>query len=505
MTIKSLNSYLASSVAHWHYLAAPAIAGIAIFYRYRQQLSNRVIYSLAWTAEITICEGLFLMNRSILSLATVNILFGLGTLVLTHWLFNKSSRLSQLTSLKILPLLFACLGIFWRWEQFTAYTGLLTLGAALIGIGVSSRFRNGKVITYLSLIGISFACYELVIYQMLQASSGSPADGLTILAIVAASLALIYRIFAAFLQSREVNTFLDLSLSEIKIIAHTHWALGSVLKIFAAGIAVENTPRLRIVGIAISLILAIYALIQGRDKQTRSDRTFSDWWVYVGLVEIVASAVYARLLWEQLSILDPFRILITCLVALLIYQIPWRSLGWEATPWHRFALAIPALSTFVNLENISYLSLFIVAAFYLRIAYRQKEIRWTYVSLGFIDWAIARFLFERNLTDILWSASIVGLSLLYIAQFDPTLKQPQQRNNRHILRLTGSGIICFIAILFHQEMGGLIPTIISLVTIFIGLAIQIRAFLFLGTTTFILTGFYQLIVLSFEYSLAKWI
>jgi hypothetical protein len=505
LTLKSLNNYLVSFVPHWHYLATPIVIGIAIFYRYRQQLSNTVIYSLAWTIEIALCEGLFLLNGSLLNTATVNILLGLGTLLFTHWLFKKSSHLSQLTSLKMLPFLFAGLGIFWRWEEFTAYTGLLTLGAAFIGIGVSSRFRNGKVITYLSLIGISLACYELVIYQMLQAASGSPADGLTILAIVAASLALIYRVFAAFLQSKEVNNFLNLSLSEIKILAHAHWALGSALKIFAAGIAVENTPRLRIIGIAISLILAIYALIQGRDKQTSSDRTFSDWWVYVGLVEIVASAVYARLLWEQLSILDPFRIIITCLVALLIYQIPWRSLGWEATPWHRFALVIPALSTFVNLENISYLSLLIIAAFYLRIAYYQKEIRWTYVSLGFIDWAIARFLFERNLTDILWYALIIGLSLLYVAQFDTTLKQPQQRNNRHLLRLTGSGIICFIALLFHQEMGGLTPTMISLGVIFVGLALQIRAFLFIGTINFILTGFYQLIILSFEYSLAKWI
>ncbi|NJQ96897.1 MAG: hypothetical protein HC784_02755 [Hydrococcus sp. CSU_1_8] len=282
-----------------------------------------------------------------------------------------------------MPLIFALLGIFWRWDEFNTYTGLLTLGAALTGIGVGYRLR-GKVITYCSLIGISLAGYELVIYQMLQSSGGNPADGLTILAFVAAAIALIYRLFATLLQSRDRNNFLNLSLTEIKITAHSHWALGSILKILAAGLATENPPQLRSLGIAISLLLAIYALIQGRDPQTRN-RTASDWWVYVGLVEIVATTVYARLIWQQLSILDPFRVIIVCIVALFIYQIPWRSLGWELTPWHRFAASIPALTTLVTIEDISYLSLLVVAAFYGRIALRQKEIRWTYISLVFID------------------------------------------------------------------------------------------------------------------------
>jgi hypothetical protein len=505
LTCKSLFSYLAFPIPHWNYLVTPIVIGSAIFYRYRQTLSDRMVYGIAWAVELAICEGILLADGSTLTVATINIILGLFAVLLTKFLLTRQTYLSRLSSLKILPLLIALLGIGWRWGEFTSYTGLLTLGAALIGISVSDRLREGKIITYFSLIGISLACYELVIYQMLQTSGGSPADGLTILAIVAAAIALIYRLFATFLQSREINNFLNLSLTEIKITAHSHWALGSILKILGAAIAVENLPRLRIISIAVSVILATYALIQGRDTETRRDRTFSDWWVYVGLVEIIATAVYARLIWEQLSVLDPFRVIITCIIALLIYQIPWRSLGWESSPWHHFALVIPALSILVTIEEVSYLSLLVVAAFYARIAIRQREIRWTYVSLGFIDWAIARFLLENNLTDILYYALIVGLSLLYIAQVDPTLKQLQQRNNRHILRVSGSGIICFIALLFHQETGGMTPTIISLIAIFIGLGLQIRAFLFIGTFTFILTGFYQLIVLSFEYSLAKWI
>jgi multisubunit Na+/H+ antiporter MnhE subunit len=39
----------------------------------------------------------------------------------------------------------------------------------------------------------------------------------------------------------------------------------------------------------------------------------------------------------------------------------------------------------------------------------------------------------------------------------------------------------------------------------IGLGTRIRAFLYVGTITFILTGLYQLVVLNFQYSYAKWV
>ena len=37
------------------------------------------------------------------------------------------------------------------------------------------------------------------------------------------------------------------------------------------------------------------------------------------------------------------------------------------------------------------------------------------------------------------------------------------------------------------------------------MGLRVRAFLFVGTTTFILTVFYHLIVLSFTYSFLKWV
>ncbi|NJP18674.1 MAG: hypothetical protein HC763_06605 [Hydrococcus sp. CRU_1_1] len=195
LTCKTLFSYWSFPIPHWHYLATPLIISGAILYRYRQQLNNYAIYGIVWTIELAICEEVLLIHGSNLAVAIVNIILGLFSLLITDWLLERQSPLS---SLKILPLIFALLGIFWRWDEFNTYTGLLTLGAALTGIGVGYRLR-GKVITYCSLIGISLAGYELVIYQMLQSSGGNPADGLTILAFVAAAIALIYRLFVYFI------------------------------------------------------------------------------------------------------------------------------------------------------------------------------------------------------------------------------------------------------------------------------------------------------------------
>ncbi|MGK7914847.1 MAG: hypothetical protein AB4038_04780, partial [Prochloraceae cyanobacterium] len=496
--------FLAISPA-WQYLTAPTLIGGTIIYRYWRQPDNLTVYGVGWAIETCLAEGILLFGGSNLEIATANIVLALLSLLLTNWWRSKRSSLARLSSLKQLPLIYALIGIAWRWQYFTAYTGWLTLGAAITCIAVGSRYRREKIITYLSLVGISLGCYELVIYQMLQSSGGSPADGLTILAVVAAAIALAYSFFVSWWRSRGRDTFLNLSIAEIKITAHIHWAISSILKVITAAIALESTPQLTPISIAVSLILAAYALIQGRDADTEAKGTASDWWVYAGIVEIFATTLYARLIWTELSILDPWRVILVSLVALFIYQIPWRSWGWQPTPWQRASLVIPALTALINAEDISYLSLLVVAAFYARIAIKQRNIRWSYLSLGFVDGAIVRFLSEQGLTDILWYALILGLSLLYIAQFDPSLIKPAQKQQRHYLRILAVGIICLVALSFHQDTGGIIPSIISLVTIFAGLGLRIRAFLFVGTVTFILTIFYQLVVLIFTYSFLKWV
>lgn len=74
--------------------------------------------------------------------------------------------------------------------------------------------------------------------------------------------------------------------------------------------------------------------------------------------------------------------------------------------------------------------------------------------------------------------------------------------------MLGSGIICGYAVVFYQNsylIPGLIPGILSLVAIFAGLALRIRAFLYIGTATFLVTGFYHLVISILRYPFLKWV
>jgi hypothetical protein len=227
-------------------------------------------------------------------------------------------------------------------------------------------------------------------------------------------------------------------------------------------------------------------------------------WVYLGVTEVVATVVYARLIWTELSVLDAWFAVIGCAVAYGMYELPWNRWGWDKTPWRHSSLVLPAVTVLATTRVISDPSLLLVAGFYAWIAFRHPNIRFTYISVLLIDWAITRWFDRLHLSDSLWYATVFGLSLLYVAQFDPGLKQPQQRQSRHYLRVLGSGLICLVALLFHQDTG-LLPGIISTISIFAGLILRVRAFLFVGTATFLLTAFYQLVILIARYPFFKWV
>ncbi|MEQ9620478.1 DUF2157 domain-containing protein [Coleofasciculus chthonoplastes] len=532
LTLHSTQSYVELISSSWHYLAASVLMGGAIWFRCWRSFTQFGVYGISWAIELAIADTILLRNGSSLTLATANIILALVILFLTDWWFARlegdteepvetrhgASGASR-DALEILPLIYALIGVSLRWTYFTPYTGLLTLGAALTGIGVGRRRLPWKGITYLSLAGISIAWYELVIYQMMQADGGNPADGFTILGGVAAAIAVIYRVLAWFWQSRDRSTLLNLSITEIKITAHIHWAIASLLMVLTAGMSVGTTPNLRTIGLAISWILAIYALLQGRIRQKRQLSPSSppsprramarlymaaNLWIYAGLTEVAATGVYARLTWTQLSIFDPWRGVMACLFAIALFQLPWRRWGWNDKPWQHYAIISPLLTVCLNYQTLSSINLLAVAGFYTWVANRQSNLRWTYLSLFFVDWAIWRVLVNQQITEPLWYAALIGGSCLYIAQIDPVLRLPRQRQTRHYLRLLGSSIICLTAFFFHQETG-LIPGIISLIAIFTGLGLRIRAFLMVGTATFVLTVFYQLVVLSFRYPFSKWV
>jgi hypothetical protein len=146
----------------------------------------------------------------------------------------------------------------------------------------------------------------------------------------------------------------------------------------------------------------------------------------------------------------------------------------------------------------------IVAGYYVFFAILNQQIRFTYLSALLIDWVLYRWFWQLQLNDSLWYVTPLALSLLYMAQVEPNLKQPEEKSMRHFLRLLGSGAICVVA-LWSNPGSGLVPGIISLLVIFAGLGLRIRAYLYVGTATFLINAFYQLGILIFDYPFSKWV
>ncbi len=491
LTCHSLTIYNPIFLPHWQYPTVAALMVIAIIGRYWQQPKDVHVYGFIWAVEILIAEIILLNNGSALHLAVANILLALVTLVATTWLLSQENRLSSLESIALSPLIYAIIGTCSRLPYFNPYTGLLTLGAALTGLGVSPRRQEWKDLAYFSLAGISLAWYELVIYQLSQTPAGNPADGYTILGAVAVGIAFCYHFLAWWGQNKP--RIFNLETKEIQTTAHIHWFIGTFLMVAAASYSVISPPNLKVAAIGISLSLVGYSLAQGRKTTDTASA-----WVYAGLIELGATTLYTRLLWPQLNIFDNWIVLIACCIAALLYELPWGGWGWQNQPWLHSATVLPLLTITLTSLQVSSVSLLGAAAFYGWLAKRQQNLRFSYLSLILIDWAIARWLLTQQLNDPLWYAAVIGLSILYIAQFNP------QKRQRHHLRLIGMSLIAVVAVIFHQE-NGIIPGIIGLIATFLGLGLKIRAFLWVGTITFVITVSYQLIILALTYSFLKWV
>lgn len=504
LTLQNVLGYLDSFSADIKFLGASILIASALVYRCWRQPNNLGVYSFSWAVEIIVAEAILLTGGKVLELAIANIVLGLVTLLVSEAWTIKYRRSIPLISIEVLPLVYAYLGVSFRFDSFNSWIGLLTLGASLIGIGVGRRRLEWKSLTYLSLVGITVAWYELVIYQLLQASGGSFADGLTVLAGVATAIAICYRLLAWFWQLRSREALLSLSLAEIKLTAHLHWFIGSLLMGLALQNAIVTPPKLTVIGIVLSLILASYALLQGRCQEINTQKNTNDFWVYLGLAELVGTIYYARVIWTELAGLDPHFSTISYILAFAIYQIPWQRWGWRRTPWRRATIVLPLLIVLATSDFVADIGLLGVAAFYIWVSQLRSNFRFTYISVALIDWTILRWFDHVKLTDSLWYTIVVGLSLLYVAQFDPELKHPEKRQLRHFLRLIGSSAISFVAVVNHQDTG-LIPGIIGFITIFAGLILRIRAFLFVGTATFLWTAFYQLVILISRYPFIKWV
>lgn len=448
-------------------------------------------YSLGFAWELGMAEALRIAGLDSLALAIANITFGLTMQLLGDWLGqNFGLKLSR--RWHVLPLLYGILGAVLRFDTFTSTTGLMMLAVAFIFIGVGRRSTELKPLVYLGLVGVDVAAAEMLFYHIFSLQVG---DMLIAMASLGTSIMYAYRLLMPGLTA-----YLHLDRASLKNIAHLHWSGSCLLTLWAIASPIEDS---QLVVVATGILLIRYAIMQGRNHP---DGKKAATWVYLGLFAAAVIGYYSLttpLVKHVVSKLPfslvPWRATFASIGAYFMYIAPWTSWGWPRKPWQRGAIALPLLMVLINLGVVNPVSLIVVAGFYIWIARRTQNIRFTYLSLLAIDWGIIRWAGRLGLTDSLWYITPLALSLLYIAQVDRDLQR--QRNTRHNLRLLGSGAICFIT-LFTQPWW--LSGIVSLASIFAGLGLAVRAFLYIGTVTFLLNACNQLVIFSSIYAFVKW-
>lgn len=469
------------------------LIGGAIAVRYSGAWNNFAVICAGWTGELLLLTAVGLAGGDRLDSAIANIVVDLLLLVLTEWLLQR--RGLSLWSLKYLPLFYALLGMVLRWDIIEAYTGLLTLGASIAGIWVGQRSAGDRWLVYISLGGLTASWYELVWYRLSPLSGEQIADTLTILAALAAVIAVIYRCLAWFWFSRHEKALLQLSENEIVLTAHIHWTIAAGLLIGAIAGSLNANPQLTPLAITLELILAIYAWIEGRGERPGI-------WIYLGFICLAALGIHARAVWTNLKIIAPWVGGISSAIALLIYPLPWPGWGWQAQPWQWSLLSVPVGSIIVTAEVVATPSLWMGAIAYVMFARWRRNWRWTYLTVAFVEWALWRHLEIWQLQSAFLAAVLTGVFILYIARVDPFLSG--ERSQRHLWRCIGTGIICISAFYFYSDPGWT-PAGASFLFILFGIGLQVRAYLFIGLAVFLATIFNQALLLVRDYSFFKWI
>ncbi|MBW4679857.1 MAG: DUF2157 domain-containing protein [Microcoleus vaginatus WJT46-NPBG5] len=468
-------------------LIAAGMTLTAIFYRGWRQPSNWMLYSFGWGLEVLAAETLGFFGREVIHLAIANIALGLIFQLIGDWWQRRAGTENFPSSWHILPLLYGGLGAVLRWGLFANWTGLTSLGLALIAIGVGRRHQELRLLVYLGLIGASVSAYEILGYRISSLPAG---DQLIAMVALGTSILYAYRVLNIWLSD-----YLRLSREELKIFAHLHWAISSFFLLVAISYPITSYD---LVGLGAGIVLTRYAIMQGRDNPSLFQ---AESWVYLGILEGADIGIYMSNKLQLAALLLPWSAAIAAAISCFLYALPWENWGWPKKPWLRSAVVIPT-ATALCTPTINPTSLLLVAGFYLFLAQLNRQIRITYLSVVFINWALLRWFTILNVNDFLVYTTPPALSLLYLAQVDPSLKSVEKREIRHILRLLGTGMICFMALFTSNWF---VCGVWSVGAIFAGLTLRVRAFLYVGTVTFLLNAINQLVILSLDYSFMKWI
>lgn len=463
--------------------------------RYFSSPSILALYALGWNLELIMAEIVSLTDSNFINLAIINLFLGIAIQLFGDY-WGKRNQITLSRHWHIIPLLYGSLGTALRWGTFTRWTGLLTLTLALLLLGIGRRKDEFKPLLYLALVGISISAYETLFYQFSLFDEQSLNNSFILMSALGMTIIYGYR-----LLSTPIKSYLKISEQELNWVTHCHWLGSSFFLVIASFDPITETKFL---GLATGMLLLQYSLFQGRKA---SSLYWGEGWVYATFILSVGMYFY----WVNLPLPELWVDLFTSwkgaifsAIAYFLYTLPWNNWGYLKRPWQNLALFLPIIVIVTNPLTQNTINYLFLAAFYLVPTLLKQQVRYSYISLMILVILSLKSGWDYNITYPLWYAFPVSGSILYFTQFDPLFRHGNNRSLRHLWRCFSVGMICVISFLSDLETG-LIAGGISLIFILIGLAIKIRAFLYVGTIAFLLNATYQLGILIFEYPVSKWI
>ncbi|MEM9505433.1 MAG: hypothetical protein AAGA01_15920, partial [Cyanobacteria bacterium P01_E01_bin.43] len=406
--------------------------------RYWGTVKPSSLYIAGWGVELLVAQALTWQTLTPLALALPTL--GLGAIAFGVATRLPPTRISLQRPLCHLTLAYTVLALCLRSATWTAWTGGLVIGAALLLL-VTSRQIQLPQLRWLALLGLSAGSYELVLYQLSQASGDNPVDGVIVLAGVSVVIMAAYQQLAV-----PFERYLPFSETESHWAAHAHWLIGSLLMLrVVIGLSISTMPStLAGVGLLIAAILIGYALQQGRRRQ---DEALQATWIYGGLIELIGWFVMLRFTVPALQVLDSWWGVAACIIAVPIDSVPQITSKWPSRPWRVMAIAVPLATTLATAATAHIPTLWVLAGFYAWLAWHKSQVRLSYLSVGRITWAIWAWLDQFSVQDWVITVLPVGLALLYAAQVEPAARHPDQKNARHGLRLIATGLILLTALI----------------------------------------------------------
>ena len=480
------------------YGAAAIILVLARFWGQRR-LTNVDYGEFFYGLGLLVIMGLALWTQAFnpYVLGAAMVLLGLATQQMGAWAMK--TRLA-LASWHMIPLIYALLGLGFGHFNFTAITGLYSMAAGTLALAVGKRQQGLHPFGYIGLGLLSLGGYELAIHRLLQSSGGAAGDGLTLLALVGVAIALLYLLGCPWIQR-----YTQLKTSAVLRVSTAHWLVAAALAILATA---SGQSRL---GVALWLgctsLLAVYAGLRGnyrwfpRSSETAPTNTASRpvaaepshhhnhrQWTWSGLIIATVTLPYAvDQLLPNFTLMRSWGSLLACGLSLGVHCLAWQRYGWPGRPWRRMALSWPLLAILFSVATVKTQSLLLVGAFYAAMAQRLRAVRLSYLSLGLLNWSLLRYLVPKGWFTPLGLGLLAGLSALYILEVDPHWQAVSARRQRHYLRCLASLLLGLTAIL-QAEISAPVFIGVSLGVGFglmgMGLYQQVRAYLYIGTFTF---------------------